>query len=95
VRRIVGIVGAIMLGLGGEAVADRMVHGTVVDQDTGHPIRDALVVVGAADARTDVAGQFVIADVPFGRLDVAALAEGYGPYFGSVRVGATMTSPTV
>ena len=72
------------------AVADRAVTGTVVDDRNGRAVAGALVSVGANDTGTDDAGTFRIDGLPFGRLDVVVIADGYQPYFGSARVGATL-----
>jgi len=69
------------------ARAERAVTGTVVDDATGMPVAGALVSVGTGEAGSDDAGTFVITDVPFGRLDVVVIADGYRAYFGSARVG--------
>ncbi|HTL32787.1 MAG TPA: carboxypeptidase regulatory-like domain-containing protein [Kofleriaceae bacterium] len=72
------------------AEADRAVTGTVLDARTGSPVPGALVAIGAFDTGTDDAGAFRLADVPFGRLDVVVIADGYHPFFGSARVGAEL-----
>lgn len=72
------------------AHAERVVTGTIVDEATGQPIAGALVAVGAREAATDDAGKFSIADVPYGRLDVVVISDGYRAYFGSVRVGEAL-----
>jgi hypothetical protein len=72
------------------ARAERAVSGTVVDDATGMPIPGALVTVGPAEGATDDAGRFRITDVPFGRLDVVVIADGYGAYFGAARIGAVL-----
>ena len=84
-RRAVAIV-AVVLG-GGVARADRVVAGTVTDDATGKPIAGALVAVGAREGGTDDGGRFAIGGVPFGRLDVLVIADGYRAFFGSARVG--------
>lgn len=73
------------------AHAERAVVGTVVDDTTGMPVAGALVAVGANEAATDDAGHFRVTDVPFGRIDVVVIADGYRAYFGSARVGADLT----
>ena len=75
----------------GDARADRVVTGTVVDDATGKPVPGALVAVGAAEAGTDDAGRFTIGGAPFGRLDVLVIADGYRALFGSARVGEDVT----
>ena len=82
---------AVIAAMAGEARADRVVTGIVVDDATGQPVPGALVQVGAAEAATDDAGRFTIADAPFGRLDVLVVAGGYRALFGSVRVGEDVT----
>jgi hypothetical protein len=72
------------------AVADRAVTGTVVDDATGLPVAGALVAVGGGEAATDEAGQFRVAEIDFGRLDVVAIADGYRAYFGAARIGAVL-----
>src|SRR4051794_12246557 len=69
------------------ARADRAVTGTVVDDATGAPVAGALVTVGSAVATTDDAGEFHADELAFGRLDVLVIADGYGAYFGSARIG--------
>ena len=73
------------------AHAERVVVGTVVDDATGMPVPGALVAVGANEAATDDDGHFRVSDVPFGRVDVVVIADGYRAYFGSTRVGADLT----
>ncbi len=82
---------AALAAAAGEARADRVVTGTVVDDTTGQPVAGALVAVGAGEAGTDDQGRFTIADVPFGRLDVLVIADGYRALFGSARVGEDVT----
>src|SRR5215475_1249907 len=72
------------------AFADRAVTGSVVDDATGLPVVGALVTVGSGEAATDDQGQFRIADVAFGRVDVVVIADGYRAYFGSARIGAAL-----
>src|ERR1051325_11121029 len=72
------------------AEADRAVTGTVLDAKSGKPVPGALVAIGSADTGTDDDGHFRLADVPFGRLDVVVIADGYRAYFGSARVGADL-----
>jgi TonB-dependent Receptor Plug Domain/Carboxypeptidase regulatory-like domain len=72
------------------ALADRAVTGTVVDGATGAPVVGALVAVGSGDTATDDRGQFRIAGIPFGRVDVVVIADGYRAYFGSARIGAAL-----
>ncbi len=73
------------------AHADRVVVGTVVDSVTNEPVAGALVTVGSGETATDDAGHFRVADVPFGRIDVLVIADGYRAYFGSARIGADLT----
>src|SRR5689334_18736111 len=72
------------------ARADRTVTGSVVDDATGQAVAGALVAVGTAEAPTDDAGRFAIANAPFGRLDLIVIADGYRPYFGSARAGSEL-----
>ena len=72
------------------AYADRAVTGVVVDDATGLPIAGAYVTVGEGETATDEQGQFRIAEIPFGRLDVTVVAGGYRAYFGSARIGADL-----
>src|SRR5690349_4263354 len=74
-----------------EARAERTVSGTVIDEATGKPIVGALVAVGAGEAGTDDLGKFTITNVPFGRLDVVVIADGYRAFFGSARVDEDIT----
>jgi hypothetical protein len=72
------------------AFADRAVTGMVVDDATGMPIVGAYVTVGDGETATDEQGRFRIADLPFGRVDVTVIANGYRAYFGSARIGAEL-----
>jgi len=83
---IVGLVA----GVPGVARADRTITGTVIDSATGKPVAGALVAIGSAEAPTDDAGRFTIANAPFGRLDVVVIADGYQAYFGSARAGSAL-----
>ncbi|MGN6104641.1 MAG: TonB-dependent receptor [Kofleriaceae bacterium] len=78
---------AIVAALGQPARAERAVTGAVIDDATGQPIAGALVAIGAGEAATDNAGRFEVAELPFGRLDVVVIADGYRAYFGAARVG--------
>ncbi|HSS02297.1 MAG TPA: TonB-dependent receptor [Kofleriaceae bacterium] len=71
------------------AHADRAVVGSVVDDATGLPVAGALVTVGASETTTDEQGQFRVDEIGFGRLDLLVIADGYRPYFGSTRIGAS------
>ena len=73
-----------------DAYAERTITGSVVDDATGQPVVGALVAVGAGEAGSDDAGKFTIRDVPYGRLDVVVIADGYRAYFGSARMGADL-----
>src|SRR5690349_2590080 len=72
------------------AAADRAVTGTVVDDATGAPVAGALVTVGGGETATDDDGRFRVANVPFGRVEVVVIADGYRAYFGSARIGAAL-----
>ncbi len=72
------------------AFADRAVTGTVVDHATGMPVVGSFVTVGSGETATDDEGRFRITDVPFGRVEVTVIADGYRAYFGSARVGAVL-----
>ena len=72
------------------ASADRAVRGTVVDDATGAPVAGALVAVGGGETATDDAGRFRVAEVPFGRVEVVVIADGYRTYFGSARIGVDL-----
>jgi TonB-dependent Receptor Plug Domain/Carboxypeptidase regulatory-like domain len=74
----------------GEAWADRAIGGTVVDAATGAPIVEAGVAANDRAATTDAAGKFRISGLPFSRIDVIVVAEGYETYFGSARLGAEL-----
>jgi len=69
------------------AFADRAVTGSVVDDATGLPVVGALVSVGGGEGATDDRGQFRIAEIAFGRVDVVVIADGYRAYFGAARIG--------
>ncbi len=73
------------------AVAERAVTGTVIADATGLPIAGALVSVGNGETTTDDHGRFRVGRVPFDRVDVVVIADGFGVYFGSARIGATLT----
>lgn len=75
----------------GVAHADRAITGTVVDDATGTPIVDAFVSIAGLEVRTDAAGRFRLGRLPFERLEVVVVAEGYGAYFGAARIGAELT----
>ncbi len=89
-RIVVVALCALIVGTPTIALADRTVRGTVRDDATGTPIPGALVTVGAGEASTDDNGEFVVDDVPFGRVDVLVIADGYATYFGAARVGAEL-----
>jgi hypothetical protein len=72
------------------AHADRRVGGTVVDDETGAPVVGALVSIGAVEVASGDDGRFTATYLPFGRLDVVAIAGGYRAYFGSARAGADL-----
>jgi len=72
------------------ASADRAVKGTVVDDATGVPVAGALVALGGAETATDDEGRFRVANLPFGRVEVVVIADGYRAYFGSARIGAEL-----
>jgi hypothetical protein len=72
------------------ARADRVVGGTVVDDATGAPVPGALVSIGAVEVASGDDGRFSAGNLPFGRLDVVAIAGGYRAYFGSARAGAEL-----
>ena len=82
---------AVIVATAAVAHAERAVVGTVVDDATGMPVPGALVAIGAHEAPTDDDGHFRVTDVPFGRVDVVVIADGYRAYFGSTRVGADLT----
>ena len=81
---------AVLALAGGVARADRVVLGTIVDDRTGQPVVGALVTVGTRETATDDTGKFKVDNVPFGRLDVVVVADGYEAYFGGARVGETV-----
>lgn len=80
---------ALVLLVPAVAHAERTVTGTVTDA-TGKPVAGAVVAIGSAEATTDAAGAFTLADAPFGRLDVVVIADGYRTYFGSARAGGQL-----
>ncbi len=69
------------------AFADRSVTGIIVDETSRAPIIGALIAIGGIEGVSDDLGRFVIANAPFGRLDVLVIADGYGAYFGAARIG--------
>jgi hypothetical protein len=75
---------------GGAARAERAVTGQLVDDATNQPVVGALVAVGPHEAGSDDAGRFTIDDLPFGRLEVVVIADGYRAYFGSTHVGGEL-----
>jgi len=81
----------VLLAATASAYAERTVRGSVTDQATGQPIADAFVSVGGAEATTDADGTFRLEKLPFGRLDVLVIADGYGEYFGATTTGSTLT----
>ena len=85
------VVAAMIAALPAVAHADRAVTGTVIDRTSGEPIAGALVSIGNGEAFTDERGRFRVARLPFERVDVYVIAEGYGVYFGAARVGADLT----
>ncbi len=81
---------AVIMAVPALAYAERAVTGTVVDAATGAPIAGALVTVGEGEATTDAGGVFRVGDLPFERVDVLVVADGYGAYFGSARIGGRL-----
>ena len=81
---------AVTMAAPAAAYAERGVTGTVVDRDSGAPIAGALVTVGDQEATTDEGGAFRVTGLPFERVDVLVVAEGYMVYFGATRIGATL-----
>lgn len=75
----------------GSARAQRAISGQVVDASTGAPIADAGVAANERTAITDAQGRFRLTNLPFSRLDVIVVAEGYETYFGSARLGAELS----
>ena len=73
------------------ALAQRAISGRVVDSATGSPIVDAGVAANDRAATTDADGRFRIANLPFSRIDLIVVAEGYETYFGSARLGAELS----
>jgi len=88
-RAFAAVVG--VAAMAGPAWAGREVTGTVVDAATGEPVAGAIVLVGEGNAETAADGTFAIAELPFGRLDVLVVADGYGAFFGAARIGAALT----
>jgi hypothetical protein len=74
----------------GRARADRAISGTVVDATTGAPIAEAGIAANDRSATSDAAGKFRIGELPFSRIDLIVVAEGYETYFGSARLGAEL-----
>src|SRR5437868_6993018 len=87
--RVIAVAAAV-LAAPAIAHADRAVTGAVVDDASGVPIAGALVMVGSGETTTDEQGAFRVGDVPFGRVDVLVIAQGYRTYFGSARIGAVL-----
>lgn len=73
-----------------DARADRAITGTVVDAATGAPIAEAGVAANDLSATTAADGTFRVSGLPFSRIDVIVVAEGYETYFGSARLGAEL-----
>ncbi len=73
------------------AHAERVVRGRVVDSATGAIVPGAIVAAGTTETVTDEDGRFELGDLPFGRIDLVVIADGYGAYFGSARIGADIT----
>jgi hypothetical protein len=88
---VIGLAVAAVAALAGPAAAERAITGVVLDDATGAPVENAVVVAGEQQAITDAAGAFAIDDVPFGRIDIMVVADGYTAYFGSARIGAALT----
>ncbi|MEZ4362769.1 MAG: TonB-dependent receptor [Kofleriaceae bacterium] len=72
------------------ADADRAISGVVVDAATGAPIAEAGIAANDRAATTDATGAFRVGDLPFSRIDLIVVAEGYETYFGSARLGAEL-----
>lgn len=72
------------------AQAERMIFGTVIDAATGQPIPEAGVAANDRSATTDLEGRFRIVNLPFSRIDIIVVAEGYETYFGSARLGSQL-----
>jgi hypothetical protein len=91
VRRMDVVLG----GAGNAATALRgTVRGTVVDT-VGRPIRDIRVVVGAAEARSDAEGRFVLRGLPTGTQQIEAAAVGFNPVSSAVDIFANDTANVV
>jgi len=69
-RPAAALVAIAAVAVAGDARADRVVSGTVLDDTTGQPVAGALVAVGAGEAGTDDRGRFAGA---YGWRDVEAL----------------------
>lgn len=89
-RALVVAIAVAIVAVPGAAFADRAVTGTVVDDATGQPVPGALVTIAGGETATDDDGHFRVADLPFGRLDVGVIADGFRAYFGSARIGADL-----
>ena len=72
------------------ARAEREISGVVVDAATGAPIAEAGVAANDRAATTAADGGFRIGGLPFSRIDLIIVAEGYETYFGSARLGASL-----
>jgi len=91
-RSLTAVTAALLVALAtAPAHADRSITGVIVDDTTGAPVVGAIVVAGEQEAITDASGAFTIADVPFGRIDLIVVADGFTAYFGSARIGAALT----
>ncbi len=74
----------------GTARADRAIKGSIVDDKTGLPVVGALVTIAGGETASGDDGTFELGSLPFGRLDVVVIADGYQVYFGSARIGAKL-----
>ncbi|HVV82813.1 MAG TPA: carboxypeptidase regulatory-like domain-containing protein, partial [Kofleriaceae bacterium] len=74
-----------------DAIADRAIAGTVVDARTGKPLAGAVILVGDSEATSDDDGGFRVPLDGRERVDVTVVADGYAPYFSTVRAGSKLT----
>lgn len=86
---VVSVAGVTVASVGA-AHADRAITGTVVDATTGAPIAEAGIAANDRAATTNAEGKFRIGNLPFSRIDLIIVAEGYETYFSSARLGAEL-----
>ena len=95
VHGLLGAIAALLLPPGVNGTAELMaqtgaVTGTITDAASGQPIGEAhVILVGTEVSRTtDLAGRYVLTDVPVGEYTVRVRVVGYGPREKEVTVAA-------